>query len=315
MKLSARHPIVPLILEWRGLTKLKSTYVDALPQLVNPTTGRIHTTFNQTVTATGRLSSTNPNLQNIPIRTARGKELRKAFTPTTPGTVIMAADYSQVELRIMAAVSGDTAMIDAFKHGLDIHAMTAARVYGVPLDEVTSDMRRSAKTVNFGIIYGISAFGLADRLHIAQKEARDLIEGYYQQFPKIITYLNDTIEFARAHGYVETLLHRRRYIRDINAANGMLRKAAERNAINAPIQGTAADLIKIAMIQVDREMTKRQLKSKMLLQIHDELVFEVPQEEIEVMKELVTNIMNNAITMEVPLATDVNYGSSWFDAH
>jgi DNA polymerase-1 len=176
-------------------------------------------------------------------------------------------------------------------------------------------MRRSAKTVNFGIIYGISAFGLADRLHIAQKEARDLIEGYYQQFPKIITYLNDTIEFARAHGYVETLLHRRRYIRDINAANGMLRKAAERNAINAPIQGTAADLIKIAMIQVDREMTKRQLKSKMLLQIHDELVFEVPQEEIEVMKELVTSIMNNAITMEVPLATDVNYGSSWFDAH
>lgn len=315
LKLSARHPIVPLILEWRGLTKLKSTYVDALPQLVNPTTGRIHTTFNQTVTATGRLSSTNPNLQNIPIRTARGKELRKAFTPTTPGTVIMAADYSQVELRIMAAVSGDTAMIDAFKHGLDIHAMTAARVYGVDLDHVTPDMRRSAKTVNFGIIYGISAFGLADRLHIAQKEARDLIEGYYQQFPKIITYLNDTIEFARAHGYVETLLHRRRYIRDINAANGMLRKAAERNAINAPIQGTAADLIKIAMIQVDREMTKRQLKSKMLLQIHDELVFEVPQEEIEVMKELVTNIMNNAITMEVPLATDVNYGSSWFDAH
>ncbi len=315
VKLAAKHPIVPLILEWRGLTKLKSTYIDALPQLVNPATGRIHTTFNQTVTATGRLSSTNPNLQNIPIRTARGKELRKAFTPTTEGAVIMAADYSQVELRIMAAVSGDTAMIDAFKHGLDIHAMTAARVYGVDLDHVTSDMRRSAKTVNFGIIYGISAFGLADRLYISQKEARDLIEGYYRQFPKIISYLNETIEFAHQHGYVETLLHRRRYIRDINAANGMLRKAAERNAINAPIQGTAADLIKIAMIQVDREMNRRKLKSKMLLQIHDELVFEVPKEEIEEMKELVVNIMNNAIQMDVPLATEVNYGSSWFDAH
>ena len=315
VKLAAKHPIVPLILEWRGLTKLKSTYIDALPQLVNPATGRIHTTFNQTVTATGRLSSTNPNLQNIPIRTARGKELRKAFTPTTEGAVIMAADYSQVELRIMAAVSGDTAMINAFQHNVDIHAMTAARVYGVDLAHVTPDMRRSAKTVNFGIIYGISAFGLADRLYISQKEARDLIEGYYQQFPKIISYLNETIEFAHQHGYVETLLHRRRYIRDINAANGMLRKAAERNAINAPIQGTAADLIKIAMIQVDREMSHRGLKSKMLLQIHDELVFEVPKEEIEEMKELVVGIMNNAIQMDVPLATEVNYGSSWFDAH
>ena len=315
VKLAAKHPIVPLILEWRGLTKLKSTYIDALPQLVNPATGRIHTTFNQTVTATGRLSSTNPNLQNIPIRTARGKELRKAFTPTTEGSVIMAADYSQVELRIMAAVSGDTAMINAFQHNVDIHAMTAARVYGVDLAHVTPDMRRSAKTVNFGIIYGISAFGLADRLYISQKEARDLIDGYYRQFPKIISYLNETIEFAHQHGYVETLLHRRRYIRDINAANGMLRKAAERNAINAPIQGTAADLIKIAMIQVDREMSRRGLKSKMLLQIHDELVFEVPKEEIEEMKELVVSIMNNAIQMEVPLATEVNYGSSWFDAH
>ncbi len=315
VKLAAKHPIVPLILEWRGLTKLKSTYIDALPQLVNPVTGRIHTTFNQTVTATGRLSSTNPNLQNIPIRTARGKELRKAFTPTTEGSVIMAADYSQVELRIMAAVSGDTAMINAFQHNVDIHAMTAARVYGVDLAHVTPDMRRSAKTVNFGIIYGISAFGLADRLYISQKEARDLIDGYYRQFPKIISYLNETIEFAHQHGYVETLLHRRRYIRDINAANGMLRKAAERNAINAPIQGTAADLIKIAMIQVDREMSRRGLKSKMLLQIHDELVFEVPKEEIEEMKELVVGIMNNAIQMDVPLATEVNYGSSWFDAH
>lgn len=315
VKLAARHPIVPLILEWRGLTKLKSTYVDALPLLVNPQTGRIHTTFNQTVTSTGRLSSTNPNLQNIPIRTARGKELRKAFTPTTPGAVLMAADYSQVELRIMASVSGDEAMTAAFRNEEDIHAMTAARVYGVDLQNVTPDMRRTAKTVNFGIIYGISAFGLAERLFIPQKEARELITGYYEHFPKIISYLNDTMEFAHKNGYVETLLHRRRYIRDINSSNGMLRKAAERNAINAPIQGTAADLIKIAMINVDKEMVKRNLKSKMLLQIHDELVFEVPKEEIEEMKTLVTNIMNSALTMDVPLQTEVNYGSSWFDAH
>lgn len=315
VKMAHRHPIVPLILEWRGLTKLKSTYIDALPLLVNPRTNRIHTTFNQTVTSTGRLSSTNPNLQNIPIRTARGKELRKAFTPTTPGAVIMAADYSQIELRIMASVSGDEAMIQAFNDGEDIHAMTAARVYGVDLENVTSDMRRTAKTVNFGIIYGISAFGLADRLFISQKEARDLISGYYEQFPKIVSYLNDTMEFAHNNGYVETLFHRRRYIRDINSGNGMLRKAAERNAINAPIQGTAADLIKIAMIRVDQEMTRRQLKSKMLLQIHDELVFEVPQEEIEEMKTLVTSIMNSALTMNVPLLTEVNYGESWFDAH
>lgn len=315
VKLADRHPMVPLVLEWRALTKLKSTYVDALPQLVNPRTQRIHTTFNQTVTATGRLSSTNPNLQNIPIRTARGKELRKAFTATSPGAVILAADYSQVELRIMASVSGDEAMIDAFLRDEDIHAMTAARVYGVALDAVTPDMRRRAKTVNFGIIYGISAFGLADRLGIPQRDARDLIDGYYRHFPKIIDYLNQTIEFARANGYVETLLHRRRYIRDINSGNGLLRKGAERNAINAPIQGTAADLIKIAMIRVDREMTRRGLKSKMLLQIHDELVFEVPQEEIEEMKAMVSEIMNGALTMRVPLKTDVNYGPSWYDAH
>lgn len=315
VKLAPRHPIVPLILEWRGLTKLKSTYVDALPQLVSPRDGRIHTTFNQTVTSTGRLSSTNPNLQNIPIRTARGKELRKAFTPTTPGAVIMAADYSQIELRIMAAVSGDPAMIKAFKEQTDIHAMTAARVYNVDIKDITPDMRRTAKTVNFGIIYGISAFGLAERLYISQKEARDLIDGYYAQFPNIISYLDKTIAFAHEHGYVETLLHRRRYIRDINAANGLLRKGAERNAINAPIQGTAADLIKIAMISIDREMTKRGMKSKMMLQIHDELVFEVPKEEIEEMKSLVTSIMNSSLTMDVPLTTEVNYGESWFDAH
>ncbi|MBO4645749.1 MAG: DNA polymerase I [Bacteroidales bacterium] len=315
MKLANRHPIIPLILEWRSLSKLKSTYIDALPALVNPRTGRIHTTFNQTVTSTGRLSSTNPNLQNIPIRTQRGKDIRRAFTAVEPGSVIMSADYSQIELRIVAAVCGDKEMIDSFKNNEDIHTLTAARVYNVDVKEVTAEMRRTAKTVNFGILYGISAFGLAERLYISQKEARDLITGYYQHFPKIIQYLNDTVEFARANGYVETLLHRRRYIRDINSPNAILRKAAERNAINAPIQGTAADLIKIAMIRVDQAMTQRKLKSKMLLQIHDELVFEVPENEIQVMKELVTSTMNNAIQLEVPLTTEVNYGRSWFDAH
>ena len=315
MKLANRHPIVPLILEWRGVTKLKSTYIDALPALVNPRTGRIHTTFNQTVTSTGRLSSTNPNLQNIPIRTQRGKDIRKAFTPAQPGSVIMAADYSQIELRIVAAVSGDEEMTAAFREHRDIHAMTAAKVYRVPLDHVTPDMRRTAKTVNFGILYGISAFGLAERLYMSQKEARKLIAEYYNSFPKIILYLNDTMEFARAHGYVETLLHRRRYIRDIGSSNAILRKAAERNAINAPIQGTAADLIKIAMIRVDAEFTRRKLKSKMILQIHDELVFEVPADEIETMKQLVPEIMNAAMTMSVPLETEVNYGSSWYEAH
>ena len=315
LKLANRHPIVPLILEWRSVTKLKSTYIDALPALVNPRTGRIHTTFNQTVTSTGRLSSTNPNLQNIPIRTQRGKDIRKAFTPAQPGSVIMAADYSQIELRIVAAVSGDEEMTAAFRERRDIHAMTAAKVYGVSLDHVTPDMRRTAKTVNFGILYGISAFGLAERLYIGQKEARNLINEYYNSFPKIILYLNDTMEFARKHGYVETLLHRRRYIRDIGSSNAILRKAAERNAINAPIQGTAADLIKIAMIRVDAELTRRKLKSKMILQIHDELVFEVPADEIETMKQLVPEIMNAAMTMAVPLETEVNYGNSWYDAH
>lgn len=314
-KLANRHPIVPLILEWRALSKLKSTYIDALPLLVNPKTGRIHTTFNQTVTSTGRLSSTNPNLQNIPIRTQRGKDVRKAFTPTVPGSVIMAADYSQVELRIAAAVSGDEDMIDTFKKGKDIHTLTAAKVYNVDIQSVTPDMRRTAKTVNFGILYGISAFGLADRLYISQKEGRQLIADYYESFPKIIDYLNQTMEFARKNGYVETLLHRRRYIRDINASNAILRKAAERNAINAPIQGTAADLIKIAMVRVDREMTKRGIKSRMILQIHDELVFEVPHEEIEIMCRLVPEIMNGALQMSVPLETEVNYGSSWYEAH
>lgn len=314
-KLANRHPIVPLILEWRALSKLKSTYIDALPLLVNPDTGCIHTTFNQTVTSTGRLSSTNPNLQNIPIRTQRGKDVRKAFVPRTEGAVIMAADYSQIELRIVAAVSGDEEMVETFRSGQDIHTLTAMKVYNVDLQNVTTDMRRTAKTVNFGILYGISAFGLAERLYISQREGRELISEYYESFPKIIDYLNNTMEFARKNGYVETLLHRRRYIKDINASNAILRKAAERNAINAPIQGTAADLIKIAMIRVDREMERRQLKSRMILQIHDELVFEVPEEEIEIMKQMVPEIMNSSLEMAVPLTTEVNYGNSWYEAH
>ncbi|MCR5550112.1 MAG: DNA polymerase I [Bacteroidales bacterium] len=315
LKLAHKHPIVPLILEWRKLSKLKSTYIDALPQLINPKTGRIHTTFTQTVTSTGRLSSVNPNLQNIPVRTERGRDIRKAFVPSDDDHVILAADYSQIELRIVAHVCGDERMIETFKSGEDIHAAMAAHIFGVPQDEVTKDMRRSAKTVNFGILYGISAFGLADRLQISQADARQLITDYYRSFPKITEYLNNTLEFAREHLYVETLLGRRRYIRDINAQNGLLRKAAERNAINAPIQGTAADLIKIAMVKVFKEMQERQLKSKMILQVHDELVFDACKEELETLSELVRRCMSGSMHLSVPLDVDVNAGSNWFEAH
>lgn len=315
LKLAHKHPIVPLILEWRKLSKLKSTYIDALPQLINPKTGRIHTTFTQTVTSTGRLSSVNPNLQNIPVRTERGRDIRKAFVPSDDDHVILAADYSQIELRIVAHVCGDERMIETFKSGEDIHAAMAAHIFGVPQDEVTKDMRRSAKTVNFGILYGISAFGLADRLQISQAGARQLITDYYRSFPKITEYLNNTLEFAREHLYVETLLGRRRYIRDINAQNGLLRKAAERNAINAPIQGTAADLIKIAMVKVFKEMQERQLKSKMILQVHDELVFDACKEELETLSELVRRCMSGSMHLSVPLDVDVNAGSNWFEAH
>ncbi len=315
LKLAHKHPIVPLILEWRKLSKLKSTYIDALPQLINPKTGRIHTTFTQTVTSTGRLSSVNPNLQNIPVRTERGRDIRKAFVPSDDDHVILAADYSQIELRIEAHVCGDERMIETFKSGEDIHAAMAAHIFGVPQDEVTKDMRRSAKTVNFGILYGISAFGLADRLQISQADARQLITDYYRSFPKITEYLNNTLEFAREHLYVETLLGRRRYIRDINAQNGLLRKAAERNAINAPIQGTAADLIKIAMVKVFKEMQERQLKSKMILQVHDELVFDACKEELETLSELVRRCMSGSMHLSVPLDVDVNAGSNWFEAH
>ena len=315
LKMAHKHPIVPLILEWRKLSKLKSTYIDALPQLINPKTGRIHSTFTQTITSTGRLSSVNPNLQNIPVRTERGRDIRKAFVASDDNHLILAADYSQIELRIVAHVCGDERMIETFRRNDDIHASMAAHIFGVPQDEVTKDMRRSAKTVNFGILYGISAFGLADRLQISQADARQLISDYYRSFPKITEYLNNTLEFAREHLYVETLLGRRRYIRDINAQNGLLRKAAERNAINAPIQGTAADLIKIAMVRVQREMEQRNMQSKMILQVHDELVFDACKEELDALTELVRRCMSGAMELSVPLDVDVNAGRNWFEAH
>ncbi|MDR3047764.1 MAG: DNA polymerase I [Bacteroidales bacterium] len=315
VKLVNKHPIIALILEWRTLAKLRSTYIDALPLLVNPKTGRIHTTFNQIVTSTGRLSSNNPNLQNIPIRTERGRDIRKAFVASTPDTLIVAADYSQVELRIVAAVCGDEDMINSFKNGEDIHAAMAAKIYKIAQEEVTPEMRRNAKTVNFGILYGISAFGLADRLHIPNKEARELIETYFLHFPKINNFLEDTLKFAGDNGYVETLLGRRRYIKDITSSNAILRKAAERNAVNAPIQGTAADLIKIAMVNIFKAFRTENLKSKMLLQVHDELVFEVAKDEIETVKKIVNNLMVNAIPLSVPLAIEMKSGKNWFEAH
>jgi DNA polymerase-1 len=313
-KMAYKHPIVPLILEWRKLSKLKSTYIDALPQLINPKTGRIHSTFTQTITATGRLSSQNPNLQNIPVRTERGRDIRKAFVPSD-GNVLMAADYSQIELRIVAHVCQDERMIETFRQNEDIHATMAAHIYGVEKEEVTADMRRAAKTVNFGILYGISAFGLADRLQIPQSEAKQLITDYFKSFPKISDYLNDTLDFAREHEYVETLMGRRRNIRDINAKNGILRAAAERNAINAPIQGTAADLIKIAMIRIHNIMEERKMRSKMILQVHDELVFDTCPDELESLTEIVQKEMSGAMQLSVPLDVNINSGHNWFEAH
>ena len=315
LKMASKHPIVPLILEWRKLSKLKSTYIDALPQLINPKTGRIHSTFTQTITSTGRLSSVNPNLQNIPVRTERGRDIRKAFVASDDEHIILAADYSQIELRIVAHVCGDERMIETFKRNEDIHASMAAHIFGVAQDEVTKDMRRSAKTVNFGILYGISAFGLADRLQIPHGEARKLITDYYNSFPKITEYLNNTLDFARENLYVETLLGRRRYIRDINAQNGLLRKAAERNAINAPIQGTAADLIKIAMVAIQHDIDERHLQSRMILQVHDELVFDARKDELEELTQIVRERMSGSMQLTVPLDVDINSGTSWFEAH
>lgn len=315
VKLVHKHPIVQLVLDWRSLSKLKSTYIDALPQLVGPKTGKIHTTFQQTVTSTGRLSSNNPNIQNIPIRTERGKEIRKAFISSSENHVLVSADYSQIELRVVASVSEDENMINAFLNKIDIHTATAAQVFHVPTSEVTSEQRRYAKTVNFGILYGISAFGLSERLHIPQFEARLLISDYNKSFPKIESYMENVLEFARKNGYVETLMGRRRYIRDITSSNGILRKAAERNAINAPIQGTAADIIKVAMLHIYEELERLQLQTKMVLQVHDELIFDVPKEELPTIMELVPRLMGSAMDLKVPLDVEISSGINWFDAH
>ncbi|MBN2616076.1 MAG: DNA polymerase I, partial [Bacteroidales bacterium] len=315
VKLSYRHPIVASILDYRSLTKLKSTYVDSLPQLVNQRDGRVHTSYNQAVAATGRLSSNNPNLQNIPIRTERGREIRKAFIPRNEEFTLLAADYSQIELRIIAHLSKDEAMIAAFKGGLDIHTATAARVYGISPDEVTGEMRRHAKTVNFGIIYGISAFGLSERLGIPRREAADIIDSYFEKYPGIRQYMDQSIQFARDHGYVETILGRRRYLKDITSANAVVRGYAERNAINAPIQGSSADMIKKAMIAIYNEMQKEDLKSKMILQVHDELVFDVHHSELDQLKKMVEKFMVSALPLDVPVIVDMNTGSNWLEAH
>jgi DNA polymerase-1 len=314
-KLVSKHPIVSKILDYRSVQKLKSTYVDTLPELVNAQTGRIHTSYNQAVAATGRLSSDKPNLQNIPIRTERGREIRKAFIPRSEDYVLLAADYSQVELRIIAALSKDGPMIEAFKDGQDIHATTAAKVFGVKLEEVDRDMRSKAKAVNFGLMYGQSAFGLADNLGISRGEARDIIEEYFKQFPTIRDYMDSNIKFAKENGYVETIMGRRRYLRDINSNNQTVRGFAERNAINAPIQGSAADIIKVAMINVHAEMQKRKMKSKLLLQVHDELVFDAHKDELEDLKLLVEEKMVGAVKLEVPMDVDMGVGQNWLEAH
>ena len=309
------HEIARKILDFRELQKLKSTYVDALPQLISPKTGRIHTSFNQAVTATGRLSSTNPNLQNIPIRTARGREIRKAFIPKNDDFLILSADYSQIELRIMAAFAKDESMIEAFNQGRDIHATTAAKVFNVSLDEVTSEMRRKAKTVNFGIIYGVSAFGLAEQIGVSRTEAKELIDNYWKEFPSIKKYMNDAVIIARDKGYVETILGRRRYLRDINSQNMVERGFAERNAVNAPIQGSAADMIKIAMIKVNYFIKQEKLQSRMILTVHDELVFDVHKSELELMKTKVNELMINAIPFPVKMETGMGIGLNWLEAH
>lgn len=314
-KLMGKHDIIPKILEYRSVRKLKSTYVDALPELVSPKTGRIHTSYMQTVASTGRLSSTNPNLQNIPIRTQMGREIRKAFIAKNDDFTLLAADYSQIELRIIAALSGDQNMQKAFVNKEDIHAATAAKVFGVALADVDREMRSKAKAVNFGIIYGQSSFGLAQNLNISRGEAKEIIDAYFAQYPKIKAYMDNNIDFAKEHGYVETILHRRRYLKDINSANAIVRGHAERNAINAPIQGSAADIIKIAMINIFEAFEQQQFQSKMLLQVHDELVFDVYKLELETIKTIVKDKMENAFKLVVPLEVEMNSAKNWLEAH
>ena len=309
-----KHPVVEKILEHRGLKKLLGTYIDALPQLINPRTGRVHTSFNQTVTATGRLSSSNPNLQNIPIRDENGKEIRKAFIPDE-GCLFFSADYSQIELRIMAHLSEDKNMIDAFLSNHDIHAATAAKIYKIDLQDVGSDMRRKAKTANFGIIYGISVFGLAERMNVERKEAKELIDGYFETYPGVKAYMDKSIRVAQEKGYVETIFHRKRFLPDINSRNAVVRGYAERNAINAPIQGSAADIIKVAMARIYQRFQTEGIQAKMILQVHDELNFSVPVEEKERVEEIVIEEMEHAYRMHVPLKADCGWGKNWLEAH
>ena len=315
LKLKDTHPIIYEILTFRGVKKLLSTYVDALPELVNTETKRIHTTFNQSVASTGRLSSVNPNIQNIPIRTKRGMKVREAFIPKDENYTLMAADYSQIELRIMASLSKDEGMLTAFNNGVDIHSATAAKVFKVDVKDVDRNMRSQAKSVNFGIIYGISAFGLSQNIGVSRTEAKEIIDNYFEQFPKVKEYMDWSIEQAREKEYVETIMGRRRYLKDINARNGMIRAMAERNAINAPIQGSAADIIKIAMINVQQAMEQREMKSKMLLQVHDELVFDMHNSESSELKTLVKEKMVQAVSLQVPLIVDIGEGLNWLEAH
>ena len=313
--LANEHPIVKDILEWRQMVKLQSTYIDALPNQVDAKTGRVHTDYMQTVAATGRLSSTNPNLQNIPIRTEKGRQIRKAFIARDENYTLLAADYSQIELRIIAALSGEENMIAAFQNNEDIHKSTAAKVFNVPLEEVTKEQRSNAKTVNFGIIYGVSAFGLSNQTDLSRKESAELIEAYYQTYPKLKAYMSNQVDFARENGYVETVLGRRRYLKDINSANGMVRSGAERNAVNAPIQGSAADIIKIAMINIHKKLVSEEWKSKMLLQVHDELVFDVHNSELEKIQPMIKYEMENAFKLNVPLEVEIGMGKNWLEAH
>jgi len=314
-KLANKHEIIPQILEYRTLKKLKSTYVDALPELVNANDGKIHTSYMQTVAATGRLSSNNPNLQNIPIRSEKGREIRKAFIPRNDDYTLLAADYSQIELRIIAALSEDKNMQEAFVKGEDIHTSTAAKVFGVKLEEVDREMRSKAKAVNFGIIYGVSAFGLSQNLNISRTEAKEIIDTYFEQYPKLKAYMDNNVVLAKEHGYVETIMHRRRNLKDINSNNAIVRGHAERNAVNAPIQGSAADVIKIAMINIYNEFEKQQFKSKMLLQVHDELVFDVYKPELDQIKKIVKDKMENAVKLAVPLEVEMNAAQNWLLAH
>lgn len=315
LELRDKSPIIDAILEYRAAKKLLSTYIEPLPGYISKGTGRVHTTFNQALTSTGRLSSSSPNLQNIPVRTERGKEIRKAFVPENPEWFIMSADYSQIELRIMAHLSCDEHLIEAFNKGVDVHAATASKIFSVPVGEVTSDQRRVAKTANFGIMYGISAFGLAQRLGISRSEAKKIIDDYFISFPAISSYIESTLLFARDTGYVETLFGRRRYIPDLKLSNATLRSLAERNAVNAPIQGTAADIIKMAMVRVDKRMAEEHLQSRMVLQIHDELMFEVHPKELEVLQDIVVREMENVIKLSIPLTVDCKYGKNWLEAH